>query len=103
MSSFVYRSSQVLEDYEPLFSSATSSVEHVSHPQHILSSYGHMSIRTHASMYICCQCGDGPKLYVNQAACCECHHVACDGCTLVKDTDSHRPVDELLMRNLIDV
>ncbi|KAL3478262.1 hypothetical protein BJX99DRAFT_224549 [Aspergillus californicus] len=35
-------------------------------------------------MWICCQCGDGPKVYTRQSACIECHHYSCASCTLVK-------------------
>ncbi|KAL2822860.1 hypothetical protein BJX63DRAFT_219 [Aspergillus granulosus] len=35
-------------------------------------------------MYICCGCGDGPKLFESQLFCIECHHHWCYGCTLVK-------------------
>ncbi|KAL3470568.1 hypothetical protein BJX99DRAFT_239260 [Aspergillus californicus] len=35
-------------------------------------------------LWICCQCGDGPKYYSNQVACWECHHYSCPNCTLVK-------------------
>ncbi|KAJ5317505.1 hypothetical protein N7508_002013 [Penicillium antarcticum] len=35
-------------------------------------------------MYICCNCGDGPKIYNVQPKCIECDHVACSSCTNVK-------------------
>ncbi|KAJ5948809.1 hypothetical protein N7454_002116 [Penicillium verhagenii] len=35
-------------------------------------------------MYICCGCGDGPKVYNVQPRCTECQHSACGGCTYVK-------------------
>jgi hypothetical protein len=31
--------------------------------------------------YYCCQCKDGPKLYVNQPVCVNCNHRACSLCT----------------------
>ncbi|KAJ0416276.1 hypothetical protein BJY00DRAFT_317045 [Aspergillus carlsbadensis] len=86
MPATIYHASQVLECYTPLFGSAemdtkTSSSEHLSHPQHILSSYSQMPIRQHNSdteMYICCQCGDGPKVFSIQPTCVECSHFCCD-------------------------
>ncbi|CAI7626003.1 Zinc finger, RanBP2-type [Penicillium expansum] len=33
-----------------------------------------------AYMYICCQCGDGPKLYNMQPTCYVCSHQACSNC-----------------------
>lgn len=35
-------------------------------------------------MYICCSCGDGPKVYNTQPACINCEHVACSSCDYVK-------------------
>lgn len=35
-------------------------------------------------IYICCRCGDGPKLWENQPSCVSCEHVACGNCTYVK-------------------
>ncbi|KAF7167458.1 hypothetical protein CNMCM6106_003018 [Aspergillus hiratsukae] len=35
-------------------------------------------------MYICCQCGDGPKVYNVQPRCIECQHIVCSGCKPVK-------------------
>lgn len=37
-----------------------------------------------AYIYICCKCGDGPKLWDNQPSCVSCEHVACGNCTYVK-------------------
>lgn len=34
-------------------------------------------------LYICCQCGDGPKIYEVQPQCVCCHHRACSHCTHV--------------------
>ncbi|KAL3468633.1 hypothetical protein BJX64DRAFT_10908 [Aspergillus heterothallicus] len=90
MHSSVCRPSQVLEHYKPLFGSAEMDTDfdgHASHPRAMLDSYGHMPIRSHYSdevMYICCQCGDGPKLFANQPLCCSCNHKPCNICTLVK-------------------
>ncbi|KAL2849190.1 hypothetical protein BJY01DRAFT_210806 [Aspergillus pseudoustus] len=91
MPSSGYHPSQVLENYKPLFSSAemdTSSGEHISHHRHFLSSYDNGSVRRHnysyPEMYICCQCGDGPKIWGNQPICVICQHQACDVCTHVK-------------------
>lgn len=43
-------------------------------------------IRMHGPTYyfICCNCGDGPKVYNHQARCVICHHVACENCTHLK-------------------
>ncbi|GIK00241.1 hypothetical protein Aspvir_004261 [Aspergillus viridinutans] len=35
-------------------------------------------------MYICCQCGDGPKVYNVQPRCTECNHIVCSSCKPVK-------------------
>ncbi|EAW12753.1 uncharacterized protein ACLA_011800 [Aspergillus clavatus NRRL 1] len=35
-------------------------------------------------MYICCQCGDGPKVYNVQPQCIICQHIACSSCREVK-------------------
>ncbi|KAL2013694.1 hypothetical protein VTN00DRAFT_1219 [Thermoascus crustaceus] len=43
-------------------------------------------VRTHGPtyMYICCNCGDGPKVYKNQPRCIMCEHTACENCEQVK-------------------
>ncbi|KAF4214391.1 hypothetical protein CNMCM8980_009210 [Aspergillus fumigatiaffinis] len=35
-------------------------------------------------MYICCNCGDGPKVYNVQPRCTECNHIVCSSCKPVK-------------------
>lgn len=35
-------------------------------------------------MYICCACGDGPKIYNIQPRCVSCNHIACNNCEEVK-------------------
>lgn len=35
-------------------------------------------------LYICCSCGDGPKVYQHHARCVMCNHDACRYCTHVK-------------------
>lgn len=35
-------------------------------------------------LYICCQCGDGPKVYQNQSRCVACDHDVCPKCIPVK-------------------
>ncbi|KAL1958708.1 hypothetical protein VTO42DRAFT_4051 [Malbranchea cinnamomea] len=35
-------------------------------------------------LYICCSCGDGPKVYQHHARCVMCNHDACQYCTHVK-------------------
>ncbi|KAJ6185788.1 hypothetical protein N7519_007089 [Penicillium mononematosum] len=35
-------------------------------------------------MYICCACGDGPKIYNHQPQCVMCSHTACSSCNYVK-------------------
>ena len=32
------------------------------------------------SMYVCCKCGDGPKLFANQPSCVNCGHIVCEYC-----------------------
>lgn len=44
-------------------------------------------VRTHGPpthMYICCKCGDGPKIFENQPRCIMCEHTACPNCEQVK-------------------
>ncbi|KAJ5794927.1 hypothetical protein N7457_001526 [Penicillium paradoxum] len=35
-------------------------------------------------MYICCSCGDGPKIYDHQPQCVICNHMSCRSCEYVK-------------------
>ncbi|EKV12972.1 hypothetical protein PDIG_31990 [Penicillium digitatum PHI26] len=35
-------------------------------------------------MYICCSCGDGPKVYNIQPRCVVCNHTVCSKCQEVK-------------------
>ncbi|EEQ89047.1 hypothetical protein RJZ56_004708 [Blastomyces dermatitidis] len=35
-------------------------------------------------LYICCSCGDGPKVYQNQGRCVNCDHDVCGYCTHIK-------------------
>ncbi|CDM29310.1 hypothetical protein DTO013E5_5995 [Penicillium roqueforti] len=35
-------------------------------------------------MYICCGCGDGPKVYNHQPQCVQCSHIACSECKRIK-------------------
>ncbi|PGH30454.1 hypothetical protein GX50_06775 [[Emmonsia] crescens] len=45
----------------------------------------HTSIVSRATdLYICCACGDGPKVYQNQGRCVNCNHDVCGYCTHVK-------------------
>ncbi|EPS34830.1 hypothetical protein PDE_09794 [Penicillium oxalicum 114-2] len=39
---------------------------------------------TQTYMYICCKCGDGPKVYNHQPKCVICNHAACGSCQNVK-------------------
>lgn len=39
---------------------------------------------TETAMYVCCQCGDGPKVYDHQPRCIICQHEACGDCQHVK-------------------
>ncbi|CEJ60202.1 hypothetical protein PMG11_08786 [Penicillium brasilianum] len=45
---------------------------------------GAMQCYTETYMYICCRCGDGPKVYNNQPRCVCCNHEACGDCEQVK-------------------
>lgn len=36
------------------------------------------------SLYLCCGCGDGPKVYEHHCRCIVCQHDACDACTYIK-------------------
>ncbi|KAK2867750.1 hypothetical protein FQN49_003508 [Arthroderma sp. PD_2] len=36
------------------------------------------------SLYLCCVCGDGPKVYEHHCRCIVCQHDACSSCTYVK-------------------
>ncbi|PGH03130.1 hypothetical protein AJ79_07458 [Helicocarpus griseus UAMH5409] len=45
----------------------------------------HAPIRSRPTdLYICCACGDGPKVFQNQGRCVNCDHDACAYCTHVK-------------------
>lgn len=39
--------------------------------------YGGGNINNHPHVWYCCQCGDGPKLAVNNVICTECEHGPC--------------------------
>lgn len=39
---------------------------------------------SHGSLYFCCQCGDGPKLWDNQPRCVICDHNICGYCKPAK-------------------
>ncbi|KAJ5573955.1 uncharacterized protein N7459_008382 [Penicillium hispanicum] len=45
---------------------------------------GPLRLYSQTYMYICCVCGDGPKVYNVQPQCVICQHKACDCCTNVK-------------------
>lgn len=45
---------------------------------------GSAKVYSHGSLYVCCQCQDGPKLWDNQPQCVICNHTACSACTYVK-------------------
>ncbi|KAL2821339.1 hypothetical protein BDW59DRAFT_110093 [Aspergillus cavernicola] len=36
------------------------------------------------SMWICCNCGDGPKVSHHETVCIACHHISCSTCRYVK-------------------
>lgn len=88
----LYYPSQALETYRPLPSSCamdSSPIEHFPHSPQSLSGHRHSRLRrpnyySNASMYVCCGCGDGPKVWDNNPVCVICHHVACGDCELVK-------------------
>ncbi|KAJ5461691.1 uncharacterized protein N7458_003243 [Penicillium daleae] len=45
---------------------------------------GAVNFYSQTYMYICCKCGDGPKVYNNQPRCVSCDHEACSRCEEVK-------------------
>ncbi|KAL2220095.1 hypothetical protein M432DRAFT_298693 [Thermoascus aurantiacus ATCC 26904] len=60
---------------------SVSNVLNWSHPTRLSTSartYGH------TYMYICCVCGDGPKVFNVQPKCVMCNHTACSNCEQVK-------------------
>lgn len=40
-----------------------------------------------STLYTCCKCGDGPKVYEHQSKCVLCHHDVCGYCSRWKDED----------------
>ncbi|KAL4961804.1 uncharacterized protein BDV14DRAFT_179686 [Aspergillus stella-maris] len=86
--------SQTLESYQPLpaaLDMETSLVEHIPCSPRHHHSHGHGLNGSHrpnyyssAHMWVCCGCGDGPKLYSNQTVCVICSHSACSYCEGVK-------------------
>ncbi|KAL2868503.1 uncharacterized protein BJX67DRAFT_42258 [Aspergillus lucknowensis] len=84
--------SEVLENNKPLFGSSemnASPLQYLTHSRHELRSYSHSAIRrrnyySDTTLWICCGCGDGPKVYHHQTVCVICQHVSCPDCTLVK-------------------
>lgn len=42
------------------------------------------TVKCATDLYICCSCGDGPKIYQNQGRCVNCNHDVCGYCTHVK-------------------
>ncbi|KAL4952250.1 hypothetical protein BDW69DRAFT_24338 [Aspergillus filifer] len=85
---------QTLESYQPLpaaIDMETSLVEHIPCSQRRYHNHGHGLNGSHrpnyyssAQMWICCGCGDGPKLLSNQTVCVICSHAVCTCCTEVK-------------------
>ncbi|KAL4904522.1 hypothetical protein BDW74DRAFT_154047 [Aspergillus multicolor] len=90
MPSFIAPSS-VPETYRPLsalsgsFDMDAASVEHVRRSHH-----GHINDQfrpkyfSETDMYVCCNCGDGPKVYSHNPVCVQCHHHACSACAHIK-------------------
>ncbi|KAL4763766.1 uncharacterized protein BDW70DRAFT_120598 [Aspergillus foveolatus] len=84
--------SQIPEAYRPLsalsgsFDMETSPALHYtrSHRGHGISQFQRPNYFSSSSLYICCKCNDGPKVYTHNVQCVMCHHIACDLCTHVK-------------------
>ncbi|KAL5042708.1 hypothetical protein BDW71DRAFT_189476 [Aspergillus fruticulosus] len=55
-----------------------------SHRGHNISQLQRPNYFSNSNMWICCSCGDGPKIYDHNPKCVICHHSACDLCTHVK-------------------
>ncbi|KAL4791578.1 hypothetical protein BDV19DRAFT_370165 [Aspergillus venezuelensis] len=49
-----------------------------------------------AAMWICCACGDGPKVFANQPVCVACNHAACGGNSIPFVTPQHYHPDTSL-------
>ncbi|KAL4925782.1 uncharacterized protein BDV17DRAFT_271400 [Aspergillus undulatus] len=87
-----YVPSQALESYQSLpaaFDMDSSLLEHAPRSQRAYHGHNHSGSRrpnyySNVAMWVCCKCGDGPKVYKSQPACVMCHHVACSCCTEVK-------------------
>ncbi|KAL4736359.1 hypothetical protein BDV11DRAFT_194060 [Aspergillus similis] len=84
--------SQVPETYRPLsafsgsFDMETSLAFNVtrSHRGHSISQFQRPNHFSNSSLYICCKCNDGPKVFSHNVQCVMCHHYACDLCVHVK-------------------
>ncbi|EEH21675.2 hypothetical protein PABG_03891 [Paracoccidioides brasiliensis Pb03] len=44
----------------------------------------HAGIHSSTDLYICCICGDGPKVFQNQGRCVNCDHDVCGYCARIK-------------------
>ncbi|KAL4877512.1 hypothetical protein BJY04DRAFT_222067 [Aspergillus karnatakaensis] len=103
MSSLCRVPSQVSETYKALPSSYdldASTVEYLPRSRQVFHSHGRAPIRrrnylSHVNMWICCNCGDGPKLHSVQSTCVQCHHDICGSCTEVK-TDYESSTQNLI-------
>ncbi|KAL4788674.1 hypothetical protein BJX76DRAFT_315386 [Aspergillus varians] len=92
MSSYFNPSSQTLETCQTLsgsFDTNTSLIEHIHGSQQLFRYRDHNRTQrqgyySSVQMWICCQCGDGPKLLPNQSQCVECHHSVCSSCSSAK-------------------
>ncbi|KAL5334358.1 hypothetical protein BJX70DRAFT_402652 [Aspergillus crustosus] len=95
MPSLLRSPSQVSETYKALpgpYDLDTSPVNHLPGSRQAFHSQSHSSIRrrnyySQLNMWICCGCGDGPKVHSHQSTCVVCHHDVCSSCTEVKHYD----------------
>ncbi|KAL4736725.1 hypothetical protein BDV11DRAFT_193314 [Aspergillus similis] len=57
--------------------------EQFSQPVNIRKALTNEPYYTASDLWICCRCGDGPKVYTHSAQCVMCTHLVCESCTRV--------------------
>jgi hypothetical protein len=75
-------------DDTPLIISQASSSSHHLHPPPLSLQKPTANAAVHrnnSELYMCCGCGDGPKVWTIQPQCIICDHIACGSCIPVKN------------------
>ncbi|KAL5052284.1 hypothetical protein BDW71DRAFT_170602 [Aspergillus fruticulosus] len=57
--------------------------EHSSQFIHIRNPLTNGAYYAASDIWVCCQCGDGPKVYTHSTQCVVCNHAVCESCTRV--------------------